>query len=80
MMMTFNVPKQGVMKVLRLIVFTGSAMIALFSCGNELGVKIATQPARKTGRTFANWCREQASLSPETKHTVRSAVEGSRNY
>jgi internalin A len=26
-------------------------------------------------RTFADWCREKASLSPETKHTVEVLLE-----
>jgi Leucine-rich repeat (LRR) protein len=28
-----------------------------------------------SGRTFADWCREKASLSPETKHTVEVLLE-----
>jgi Leucine-rich repeat (LRR) protein len=30
---------------------------------------IVVQPGN-SGRTFADWCREKASLSPEAKHTV----------
>ncbi len=42
--------------------------IALALSVNGLSAKAAeTQPANKT---FGDWCREKASLSPEAKHTV----------
>ncbi len=51
----------------KLIVVTCSA-IALASCGNGLGGEAsAPQPGN---RTFADWCRDRASLNPEAKHTV----------
>jgi Leucine-rich repeat (LRR) protein len=61
--------KQGVVKVLRLLVVSGSA-IALASCGNRLSALVAEMQQGNSGRTFVDWCRERASLSPETKHTV----------
>jgi len=57
------------MKVLRLITVTSSA-IALLLSGNGLSALAAPQQPRNSGRTFADWCREKASLSPEAKHTV----------
>ncbi len=65
-----NLQKQGVMEVLRLITVTSSAMLALLLSGNGLSALAAPQQPGNSGRTFADWCREKASLSPETKHTV----------
>jgi internalin A len=43
--------------------------------GNGLSAKAAgTQPG-KSGRTFADWCRQKASLSPEAKHTVEVLLQ-----
>ncbi|MEG4014609.1 MULTISPECIES: leucine-rich repeat domain-containing protein [unclassified Microcoleus] len=67
----------------RLIVFAWSA-IGLASCGNKPSKLVADpQPGNnrpsalvskpqptKSERTFADWCRQKADLSPETKHTV----------
>ena len=50
------------------IAVTCSVLIALALSGNGLSAKATeTQPANKT---FGDWCREKASLSPEAKHTV----------
>ena len=44
--------------------------IALALSGNLLGAEVAqTQPANSR-RTFADWCRQKAALTPATKHTV----------
>ena len=74
---------QKYMNLLKLIVVALSA-IGLASCGNKPSKLVADpQPGnnrpsalvskpqpRKSGRTFADWCRQKADLSPETKHTV----------
>jgi hypothetical protein len=39
-------------------------------CGNGLGAKAAETQPGNSGRTFTDWCREKASLSPEAKRTV----------
>ena len=70
-----NLQKQGVMEVLRLITVTSSTMIALLLSGNGLSALAAPQQPGNSGRTFADWCREKASLSPETKHTVEVLLE-----
>jgi internalin A len=50
------------------IAITCSALIAVALSGNGLSVLAAeTQSANKT---FGDWCREKASLSPEAKYTV----------
>jgi len=51
----------------RLIVVAFSA-IALASCGNGFSPLVAETRSGNSGRTFADWCREKASLSPEAKH------------
>ena len=50
--------------------------IALACCailalsGNELSAKAAETRSGNMRRTFADWCRQKASLSPEAKRTV----------
>ena len=50
--------------------------IALACCailalsGNGLSAKAAETRSGNSRRTFADWCREKDSLSPEAKHTV----------
>jgi internalin A len=44
--------------------------IALALSGNELSAKAADPQLENSRRTFADWCRQKADLSPETKHTV----------
>ena len=71
------------MKLPKSISLTGCAIV-LASCGNRPSELISNfQPRnnrpsalvsepqpKKTGRTFADWCRQKASLIPEAKHTV----------
>ena len=44
--------------------------IALALSGNLLGAEVAQTQPGNSRRTFADWCRQKAALSPETKHTV----------
>ena len=55
------------MNLRNLIVVTCSA-IGLALSGNVLGAKAAE--TRSPNKTFADWCRQKANLSPEIKHTV----------
>ena len=65
--MTFMVIQKYV-NLSRLMVVVAFSAIGLSSCGNISSSSVAqTQPANKT---FGDWCREKASLSPETKNTV----------
>jgi Leucine-rich repeat (LRR) protein len=65
--MTFMVIQKYV-NLSRLMVVVAFSAIGLGSCGNGLSVLAAeTQSANKT---FGDWCREKASLSPEARHTV----------
>ena len=57
----------------RLIVIALSAIVALF--GNALSVKATLTQPGNSGRTFADWCREKADLSPETQHTIDVLLE-----
>src|SRR6476469_3746104 len=50
----------------KLIVVTCCAIVAL--SGNIQSVKAAE--VRSPNKTFADWCRQRASLSPQAKHTV----------
>ena len=52
-----------------MIVF-GLSAIWLASCGNVLGAEVARAQPGNNRRTFADWCRQKADLSPETKYTV----------
>ena len=52
----------------RLMVFVLSAIVAL--SGTSLGVKAAEVRSGNSRRTFADWCRQKADLSPQAKHTV----------
>ncbi|MGB3267018.1 MAG: leucine-rich repeat domain-containing protein [Microcoleus sp.] len=57
----------------RLMVVVAFSAIGLGSCGNIFFPSVAqTQPGNKT---FGDWCREKASLSPEAKHTVEVLLE-----
>ena len=56
------------MNLPKAIALTCSALIAVALSGNGFSVLGAqTQPANKT---FGDWCRTKASLSPEARHTV----------
>jgi len=59
---------QKQMNLSRLIVVALSAIVAL--SGNALYPEIARAQPGNDRRTFADWCRQKADLSPETKHTV----------
>ncbi|MEG3841753.1 leucine-rich repeat domain-containing protein, partial [Microcoleus sp. herbarium14] len=56
------------MNLPKLIVVIWSAIVAL--SGNELSAKAADPQLGNSRRTFGDWCRQKADLSPETKHTV----------
>jgi hypothetical protein len=49
--------------------------IILASCGNKPSVLVAQRQPANSGRTFADWCRQKDSLSPEAKHTVEVLLE-----
>ena len=57
-----------------LILITFS-MIVIASCANEPLLAVAQKQRGDSGRTFADWCREKDSLSPEAKHTVEMMLE-----
>lgn len=42
---------------------------------NEPSSWVVQKQRDDSGRTFDDWCREKASLSPETKHTVEVLLE-----
>jgi hypothetical protein len=44
--------------------------IALALCGSGLSADAAETRSGNSRRTFADWCREKDSLSPEAKDTV----------
>src|SRR4028118_1628679 len=46
------------------------SVIALALCGSGLSADAAETRSGNSIRTFADWCREKDSLSPEVKHTV----------
>jgi len=53
-----NLPKSMAITCFTLLALSGNGLSAIAA---------ETQPANKT---FGDWCREKASLSPEAKHTV----------
>lgn len=57
------------MNLRKLIVVIWSAIVLALS-GNELSARAAEPQLGNSKRTFADWCRQKADLSPETKHTV----------
>ena len=46
--------------------------------GNEPFPVVVQKQRGDSGRTFADWCREKASLSPEIKYTVEALLEKAR--
>jgi len=56
------------MKLQKSIALTCCAILAL--SGNGLSAKAAETRSGNSRRTFAHWCRQKASLSPEAKRTV----------
>ena len=70
--MTFIVGEKH-MNLQKSIAVTCSTLIILALSGNGLSVLAAeTQPANKT---FGDWCREKASLSPEAQHTIEVLLQ-----
>ena len=57
------------MKLQKSIALTCCAMILALS-GNGLSAKAAEVRSGNSRRTFADWCRQKADLSPEAKRTV----------
>ncbi|HEY9300489.1 MAG TPA: leucine-rich repeat domain-containing protein, partial [Phormidium sp.] len=51
------------------IAVTCSAIV-LALCGSGLSADAAETRSGNSRQTFADWCREKDSLSPEAKHTV----------
>jgi len=82
--------KQDSVGIVRLILITFS-MIVLASFGNKPFMLVVLGQSKNSGnepspvvaqkergdsrRTFADWCREKASLSPEVKYTVEVLLE-----
>src|SRR6476620_12305722 len=54
------------------------SVIALALCGSGLSADAAETRSPNSRRTFADWCREKDSLSPEAKHTVEVLLEEAR--
>ena len=61
------------MKLQKSIALTCCALLAL--SGNGLSAKAAEVRSGNSRRTFADWCRQKDSLSPEAKHTVEVLLE-----
>jgi len=55
------------------IALTCCAIIAL--SGSGLSAKAAERRSGNMRRTFADWCRQKADLSPEAKHTVEVLLQ-----
>src|SRR4028118_444174 len=82
--------KRGLVAIVGLILITFS-MIVLASCGNKPFTLVLPGQSKNSGnepsplvvqkqrgdsrRTFADWCREKASLSPEVKYTVEMLLK-----
>ena len=66
--------KQDSVVIVWLILITFSTII-IASCANEPLPAVAQKQRDDSGRTFADWCREKDSLSPEAKHTVEMLLE-----
>ena len=70
--------RQKYVNLSRLMVVVAFSAIGLSSCGNGLSAKAAETQPGNSGKTFADWCREKASLSPEAKHTVEVLLRKSK--
>ncbi|NJR22447.1 MAG: leucine-rich repeat domain-containing protein [Richelia sp. CSU_2_1] len=68
MNLLYQYPKQSVVEIARLAVICSAIVLAL--CGSGLSADAAEMRSSNSRRTFADWCREKDSLSPEAKHTV----------
>ncbi|WP_445171617.1 leucine-rich repeat domain-containing protein [Microcoleus sp.] len=55
------------------IALTGCAILALSA--NGLSAKAAETRSGNSRRTFADWCRQKANLSPEAKRTVEVLLQ-----
>ncbi|MEG4916331.1 hypothetical protein [Microcoleus sp. B7-D4] len=82
--------KQGSVGIVGLILITFSTIV-LASCmnkpsmlgvlgqpknrGNEPSPVVVQEQRGDSGRTFADWCRQKASLSPEVKYTVEALLK-----
>ncbi|MEG4291571.1 leucine-rich repeat domain-containing protein, partial [Microcoleus sp. D2B6] len=64
---------QKQMKLQKSIAVTCCAILAL--SGNGLSAKAAETRAGNMRRTFAEWCRQKADLSPEAKRTVEVLLQ-----
>src|SRR4028118_1419864 len=61
------------MKLPKSIALTCCVLLALSA--NGLSAKAAETRSGNSRRTFAHWCRQKASLSPEAKHTVEMLLK-----
>ena len=61
------------MKLQKSITFTCCAILAL--SGNGLSAKAAEMRSENSRRTFSDWCRQKADLSPEAKRTVEMLLK-----
>src|SRR6476469_3596407 len=61
------------MKLQKSIALACCAILAL--SGSGLSAKAAETRSGNSGRTFADWCRQKADLSPEAKHTVEVLLQ-----
>ena len=61
------------MKLPKSIALTCCVLLAL--SGNGVSAKAAEVRSGNMRRTFADWCRQKASLSPEAKHTVEVLLQ-----
>src|SRR4028118_516790 len=71
-MMTLIVAQKQ-MNLPKLIALTCCALLAL--SGSGLSAKAAETRSGNMRRTFADWCRQKADLSPEAKHTVEVLLQ-----
>jgi internalin A len=61
------------MNLQKSIALTCCAILAL--SGNGLSAKAAETRSGNSRRTFADWCRQKADLSPEAKRTVEVLLQ-----
>jgi internalin A len=72
-MMTLIVAQKHMMNLPKSIALACCAILAL--SGNGLSAKAAETQPGNSRRTFADWCRQKADLSPEAKRTVEVLLE-----
>jgi len=61
--------------ILLILVFMLVVLSQSENSGNKPSSWFVQKQRGDSERTFADWCREKASLSPETKHTVEVLLE-----